>query len=124
MTRAEKTKFCHDWLSAWTGNQPEKLRSFYSAGAFYRDPGKPEGITGAELLPYFKKLLARNPRWVWESVEVLPTDKGFCLKWKATIPVHNQIIYETGLDIIELHDGKITRNEVYFDRTELLKALN
>ena len=115
--------FCKDWLSAWTGNDPTKLRSFYSDQAFYRDPVKPEGLSGDELLPYFTKLLARNPNWVWESQEILETSSGFCLKWKATIPVGSHIVHETGLDIVDIENGKITRNEVYFDRAKLLKAM-
>jgi hypothetical protein len=114
--------FCSEWLSAWTGNRPDKLLAFYSEDAFYRDPAKPEGLRGTELALYFKKLLARNPDWKWEAVEILPTAKGFCLKWTATIPVGSQVIHETGLDIVELEGQKIIRNEVYFDRASLIKA--
>ncbi len=114
--------FCRDWLAAWTGNRPEHLRSFYSDDAFYRDPARPDGLRGEELLPYFRKLLAKNPGWVWEPVEILPTAKGFCLKWRATIPNGGTVVHETGLDIVETRDGKITRNEVYFDRVSLLAS--
>jgi hypothetical protein len=116
-------KFCDEWLAAWTGNSPDRLREFYSSDAFYRDPAKPQGLRGDELLPYFKKLLAKNPDWVWERVEVLPVEKGFCLKWKASIPMAEKTIHETGLDIVEMKDGKITRNEVYFDSLALVMAL-
>ena len=117
-------EFCRQWLQAWTGNKPELLRGFYSTDAFYRDPAKPNGISGSELLPYFQKLLGKNPEWVWKAVEILPTPKGFCLKWSATIPAGRQTIEETGLDIVELQNGKISRNEVYFDRVQLLKSVN
>ena len=116
--------FCDEWLNAWTGNKPEHLRSFYSDDAFYRDPVLPKGVSGADLLPYFKKLLAKNPRWIWTAVELLPTPTGFCLKWKAEIPVGETAIYEIGLDIVDVHDGKIVRNEVYFNTALLLSAMN
>ncbi len=73
-------------------------------------------------MPYFKRLLAENPKWVWEAVEIFPTKQGFTLKWKATIPVGDTTVVEYGVDIVEVADGKITRNEVYFDRTALMKA--
>jgi hypothetical protein len=115
--------FCRNWLETWTGNRPEALRAFYTDDAFYRDPAKPGGIRGAELLPHFTKLLALNPDWKWEAVEILETRQGFCLKWKATIPVKGQTITETGLDIVELKDGLISRNEVFFDRVNWMRAL-
>ncbi len=112
----ELEAFCDDWLSAWTGNQPERLLSFYAEQAYYRDPVKPQGLTGqAALRGYFVKLLARNPDWIWKRQELLPTEQGFVLKWQALIPVLDAALEIEGLDIVELIDRKITRNEVYFD---------
>jgi len=116
-------ELCSRWLPAWTGNRPEKLIEFYSVDCFYSDPVRREGFHGhVELLPYFKRLLAHNPDWKWEAVEIFPTEKGFTAKWKATIPAGKTTVTEYGMDIVEVADGKITRNEVYFDRTALLKA--
>lgn len=117
--------FCTRWLLAWTGNRPEELLSFYAADAVYRDPARPAGLRGREQMePYFRKLLAANPHWTWEPLEVIPTAKGCTLKWRALIPVGTQTIEETGLDIVEIDGVKITRNEVYFDRTAILNAVN
>jgi hypothetical protein len=120
MQHDEALAFCRQWLAAWTGNEPERLLPYYAEQAFYRDPARPQGLTGhAEMRPYFARLLATNPTWVWEPLEVIPTERGFCLKWQATIPHAARTVVETGLDIVELADGKITRNEVYFDRVAL-----
>lgn len=116
--------FCQNWLTSWTGNNPEKLISFYSKTAYYQDPANPKGLKGYDkLFPYFKKLLAANPKWIWRMTEAYPTEKGFILKWRATIPVKFEEITEYGMDILELEDDKIIRNEVYFDRTELISLL-
>lgn len=113
-----------EWLETWTGNRPDELIKFYAPNAFYLDPGRPHGLTGhVELLPYFRKLLAANPDWVWRAVEVFPTSSGCCLKWKATIPIGNAVIHEHGLDIVEIDGDIITRNEVYFDRAALMGAI-
>ena len=56
-------------------------------------------------------------------IEAYPTEKGFIIKWKATIPVKSEEIIEYGMDILELEGDLIIRNEVYFDRTELLSLL-
>lgn len=117
-------KLCGEWLPAWTGNNPEKLLTFYAPDAFYSDPNCRLGLRGhSELRPYFEKLLKKNPNWVWEAVEIIPTEKGAALKWKATIPVGDKVIIEEGLDIVEISNNLVTRNEVYFDRSDLLEQL-
>ena len=124
MKREEILSFCDKWLPAWEGNRPEDLIGFYSNDALYIDPANKEGLKGRDrIFPYFKKLLAANPNWKWEPVEVFPTDIGFVAKWKATIPIGAELITEYGMDIVEIERGRITRNEVYFDRSNILEAL-
>jgi hypothetical protein len=124
MKRAEILDFCEKWLPAWERNRPEDLIEFYSDDALYIDPANKEGLKGRDqIFPYFKKLLAANPNWTWEPVEVFPTDIGFVAKWKATIPIGAELITEYGMDIVEIERGRITRNEVYFDRSNVLEAL-
>ncbi|MBU4175216.1 MAG: nuclear transport factor 2 family protein [Actinobacteria bacterium] len=124
MNEGKILEFCSRWLSSWTGNDPEGLIDFYGEDAFYSDPAVRDGIQGRDrLLDYFTGLLDANPEWEWEAVEAFPTMRGFTLKWKATIPVGDDVITEYGLDIVEIEDGKITRNEVYFDRTSLMLAV-
>ncbi len=116
--------FCKAWLDTWTGNRPLELLKFYHADAFYSDPSKRNGLKGqAQLLPYFEKLLSLNPNWKWESIEIIPTEKGFTLKWKATIPVGHSFVEETGLDIVEIENELIIRNEVFFDRMKWMEAM-
>ena len=122
---AEAREFAAKWLPAWTGNDPELLAGFYAEDAFYSDPAIPDGVRGtAALLAYFKKLLARNPDWVWRQVEAIPMEGGFLNKWEATIPVGAKILTVTGVCLVQLDSaGKIRRNEVYFDRHELLSEM-
>lgn len=120
METEEALRFCRGWLAAWTGNRPEELIAFYDPGAFYADPARREGLRGhPEILPYFRKLLARNPDWTWEPREVVPTARGFLLKWRARIPTDGRTVEVEGVDLLELSGGKIVRNEVFFDRTAL-----
>jgi hypothetical protein len=124
MEREEALGFCARWLPAWEGNKPNLLIQFYSDNALYIDPANKEGLEGREqMLVYFKRLLASNPNWKWRTVEVIPTDLGFVAKWKATIPIGSESVTEYGMDIVEIERGRITRNEVYFDRSNLLEAL-
>jgi hypothetical protein len=123
MKKKEAQEFCRKWLPAWTGNQPETLIEFYSDNAVYVDPANKDGLRGRDqILQYFKKLLATNPDWRWEALEIYPTDLGFIGKWKATMPVGSETIVENGMDIVEIKTSRITRNEVYFDRSRLIEA--
>lgn len=122
--RTAALELCNRWLPLWTGNRPEELVKVYAEDAFYRDPARPDGIRGkVALLEYFKKLLANFPDWVWKTDEVWPVEGGFMLRWKATIPVGGMIIHETGIDLVLVENGLVTRNEVYFDRSALLTAM-
>jgi SnoaL-like protein len=118
-------EFASRWLPAWTGNKPEELASYYSEDCFYMDAGIPNGVNGKnELIEYFRKLLAQNPDWVWTQIEAIPMEGGFLNKWIARIPVGNTVIECIGVCFLQFDDkGKIKRNEVFFDRTELVSEI-
>lgn len=85
----------------------------------------PGGLRGhPALLAYFRKLLARNPDWVWTQIEGIPMQDGFLNKWRVRIPLPQQALEMIGVCLVQLDGaGKIRRNEVYFDRTPWLAAL-
>ncbi len=125
LTAPEARQFAKKWLPAWSGNNPERLADFYSEDAFYLDPGIPGGVRGKkDLLMYFRKLLAANPRWIWTQIEGIPMEDGFLNKWLAEIPVGDQTLAIVGVCFVQLDQaGKIRRNEVYFDRSALLDEI-
>ncbi len=126
MWTAEKSReFAGRWLPAWSGNRPELLASFYSDDVFYSDPGVLQGVRGkAALLAYFSRLLAHNPEWVWTQIEPIPMQDGFLNKWLAKIPVGRKTLEITGVCLVQFDaQGLIRRNEVYFDRSQLLAEI-
>jgi hypothetical protein len=125
MNKEEAIEFASRWLPAWTGNNAEKLADFYSDNCFYLDPAIPSGVRGkAELLLYFKKLLSQNPDWIWTQIEPIPMEGGFLNKWLAKIPVGKKVIECIGVCFVQFDSrGKIRRNEVYFDRSELISEI-
>jgi hypothetical protein len=126
MTKEKAREFASRWLPAWTGNEPEKLADFYSDDALYLDPAVPGGIQGKDnLLVYFRKLLAQNPNWVWTQIEAIPMEGGFLNKWLARIPIGDKIIECIGVCFVQFDErGKIRRNEVYFDRTQMMLEMS
>jgi ketosteroid isomerase-like protein len=123
LSAAEAAAFAAEWLPAWTGNDPDRLLSFYTEDAFYRDPAVPQGISGrASLRRYLAALLAQNPDWVWTQAAATPLEGGFLNHWRARIPVGPRTIEAAGVCTVVLREGRIARNEVFFDRCELLAA--
>jgi hypothetical protein len=116
--------FAERWLPAWTGNRPELLASFYTDDAFYADPAIPQGVRGRDaLLAYFRKLLGRNPDWVWTQRGSIPLADGFLNQWHASIPAGGAVVEVDGVCTVQLREDRIYRNEVFFDRSALRRAL-
>ncbi|MDD2732415.1 MAG: hypothetical protein PHF56_00615 [Desulfuromonadaceae bacterium] len=126
MTQAEAKEFASRWLPAWTGNRPLELAAFYADNAFFLDPGRPMGIEGKEqLFAYFTKVASNNPTWTWSLVEAIPIQDGFLGKLAACIPVGEKNVECVGLCFLQFDEKrKIKRNEIYFDRTELIREIN
>lgn len=124
-TKKEAEDFANKWLPAWSGNKPLELAEYYSEDCFYLDAGYPNGVNGkTELIKYFTKLLGQNPNWIWTQIEAIPMEKGFLNKWKAIIPVGTKNIECIGVCLVQFDENnKINRNEVYFDRTELVNEI-
>jgi hypothetical protein len=124
MNLEEMSDFIENWLSAWTGNDPQRLAEYYHDEAIYVDPANREGLEGKkEILTYFERLLDYYQDWKWKPIEIFSTKKGCIVKWHCRIPVGSEVLLEVGLDIVEFKDGLISRNEVYFDRSRLLEAV-
>jgi hypothetical protein len=125
MDTDEARAFAESWLPAWTGNRPDLLVSFYTVDAVYSDPAIPKGVRGREaLVAYFSRLLARNPDWLWSHRGSIPMEDGFLNLWHASIPVGECTVEAEGVCSVQLRDGLIYANHVFFDRSEVLKALS
>jgi hypothetical protein len=120
----ELEAYCDRWLDAWRGD-PERLLAFYAPDAYYEDPARPDGLRGHEALrPYLTKLLARNPDWTWRRKSLHPVEGGFVVRHEATIPLGGGTLVERCMDLVLLDaQGRIARNEVYFDRSRWMDAL-
>ena len=126
MMSCEKAQeFASRWLPAWTGNDPERLASYYSDNCLYIDGSVPNGVKGKDqLIRHFSKLLGDNPEWVWTQLEAIPMEGVFLNKWLARIPVGSDTLEVVGVCLVQFdEDGKISRNEVYFDRSRLVEAI-
>lgn len=106
--------FCDDWLRAWTRADPDRIVAFYAEDCWYFDPGNPDGIRGTRALHrYVARLATRVSSWRWTRRWLVPAKAGFVLRWQLDMGQATPI---EGMDAVELApDGRILRNEVFFD---------
>ena len=121
MTETEARDFCEKWLPNLVGGEPSlnKLMTFYNEDAVYEDPNVPEGLQGrAAVGDFLKVLLKKYPAWKFDIVSLYPTAKGFVLQYVGTIPVEGGKVIKNfrGIDIIEIKNGKISKQQGYYDR--------
>lgn len=117
---------CDRWLAAWDGDRPDGLLAFYADACSYSDPAKPQGLQGKEALArYLRKLCAAYPKMDWRRDELwlLEGAPGYVVQYTARIGVGDQTVTERGMDLVVLDaEGRIVRNDVYFDRAAWLAA--
>ena len=125
MNNSELTSFINNWLEAWTIQDIEKLLAFYSEDMKYLDPNTRGLIEGREAFRnYLGKLFAAWPKMSWHAKVIFThaDGVGYTVTWRAEITKPDgQILKLDGMDLVFIEDGKITRNEVYFDRSSLMK---
>ena len=61
--------------------------------------------------------------WVWAHRGSIPMQDGFLNLWHASIPVGERTVQAEGVCTVQLRDGLIYANHVFFDRSALLEAL-
>jgi steroid delta-isomerase-like uncharacterized protein len=117
------SQFINDWLDAWTAQNPDRLLSFYSDDMEYLDPNTRGELKGRDAFSqYVRKLFSAWPEMKWIAKNIYEHDGGCTVTWRAEITKKDsRILILDGMDLVFIADGKITRNEVYFDRSQLTK---
>ena len=110
-------------LSAWNDQDVERVVACYTDDLIYRDPNTRGAVEGADgMRRYLRKLFAVW-QMTWATREFFPLDgvEGCAFLWRATFRKAGveHTVEADGMDLVVLRDGRIARNEVYFDRAVL-----
>lgn len=106
--------FNASWLKAWSDKDVERLVSFYSDDAVYKDPQTAQGLKGHEQLrAYLTQMFAATPPMVYEPDETWAIENGFCGRWYCKVGETGDDNTLRGFDLVILKDDKIAVNEVY-----------
>lgn len=123
---AEALRLSDAILAAWNEQDVEKVLAFYTEDCVYLDPNTRGPVVGHEALRrYLTKLFARwTMRWSRREVFLLADGGGTAFLWQAelTPAAGGKTATIEGMDLALVRDGKLYRNEVYFDRAALFGA--
>ena len=127
MDRDKMLSLADRFLAAWNTQDVDRVLSCYTAGVEYRDPNTRGAVRGGEALRrYLTKLFAAwQMHWTLREAHLFEGGHGCAVLWHATFrrPGGDTTIGIDGMDLVEVRDERIARNEVCFDRTQLAPLL-
>lgn len=111
------------FLEAWNSQDVEAVLACYTEDAVYWDPNTRGEVRGREAMRrYLRKLFAAwTMRWSLREAFALEGRDGAAVLWTASLrkAEGGEGVEARGMDLVLVRDGRIERNEVYFDRSVL-----
>lgn len=115
----------NEFLDAWNSQDVERVLACYTEDVLYRDPNTRGYIQGRDNLRTYLVKLFDSWQMTWANREYFPLAEGdgASFLWHATFrrPGGAAIVEADGMDLAVLRGDLLARNEVYFDRTVILK---
>jgi ketosteroid isomerase-like protein len=128
MDHAKMLALAERFLGAWNTQEVERVVSCYTEDVDYRDPNTRGSVRGSDAMRrYLTKLFGRwQMHWSLREAYLFEDANGCAVLWRATFARKGDpsTVAIDGMDFVEVRDGRITRNEVHFDRTALAPLLN
>lgn len=123
MNREEAMELAERFLSAWNSQDVDKVLSCYTEDCIYLDPNTGGSVSGHEALRKYLNRLFQQWKMHWSLREffLFADQKGGAFLWHAKLtPAKGGKISEIdGMDLVIVREGRMCRNEVYFDRMVL-----
>lgn len=123
MTPQELDRLTTRFLDAWNDHDVDRVLECYTPDLRYRDPNTRGYVEGRDpMRRYLTKLFAGwRMSWARREAFALEGDDGVAFLWRATFrrPDGEGIVEIDGMDLAVVRDGRLARNDVYFDRALL-----
>ena len=123
MDKKETLKIAERFLTAWNSQDVEDTLSCYTEDCIYLDPNTRGPVNGHDALrKYLSKLFQEwTMHWSLREFFLFENEEGGAFLWHAKLTPSaggktNEI---DGMDLVLVRDGRMCRNEVYFDRMAL-----
>jgi ketosteroid isomerase-like protein len=110
-------------IDAWNAHDVEAVVACYSDDVVYVDPNTRAAVEGSDAMRrYLTKLFARwEMHWTVKELFPFADRDGSAALWRASLTARSsgESVGVDGMDLILIEGGKVSRNEVYFDRAVL-----
>lgn len=127
MDRDAMLSLADRFLAAWNTQEVEQVLACYTTDVDYRDPNTRGSVRGGEALGrYLTKLFGGwKMHWSLREAHLFEGGGGCAVMWHATFrrPDGTLTVGIDGMDLVEVRENRIARNEVCFDRTQLAPLL-
>lgn len=121
MNKNEAAQLADRFLSAWNSQNVETVLSCYTEDCVYRDPNTKGPVSGHEALRKYLTRLFQHWKMHWSLREfvLFADENGGAFLWHAKLtPASGGKTTELdGMDLVIVRGDRLSRNEVYFDRT-------
>ncbi len=123
MDRDEAVQLAERFLGAWNEQDVEAVLDCYTEDVKYLDPNTKGHVEGHDAMRrYLTKLFhGWNMHWSLREFFLFEGGDGGAFLWHASLtPAAGGETHEVdGMDLVVVRDGRMCRNEVYFDRAIL-----
>ncbi|BBX57634.1 SnoaL-like domain protein [Mycobacterium shottsii] len=123
MHREQAIELAERLLQAWNTQEVDRVVGCYTADVRYRDPNTRGFVEGsAALRHYLTKLFDRwQMHWTLREAYPLRHEDGAAVLWRASFRFigRDTEVEIDGMDLALTHGDRLSRNDVYFDRTPL-----
>ncbi|MBM4387746.1 MAG: nuclear transport factor 2 family protein [Deltaproteobacteria bacterium] len=121
--KKEFTEYASRFIDAWNSQDVERVVACYTDDIVYRDPNTRGDVKGGEAMRHYLHKLFAVWKMNWTLRDVFPFSEqsGAAVLWHASFRRADgkQTVEADGMDLVLIHGGRISRNEVYFDRVIL-----
>lgn len=128
MDREEIHELAERFIGAWNTQDVETVASCYTEDVVYTDPNTRGEIRGSDdFRRYLAKLFAAwEMTWSLKEAFLFEDGSGCAALWHATIRKAGslEVVDFDGMDLVLVRGDRIERNEVYFDRVDLLPLMD
>jgi steroid delta-isomerase-like uncharacterized protein len=128
-TTASNAALAEKWIAAWNSHNPDKMLPLFTDDIFYEDVAFGEASHGAaELRKFFVSEFEGVPDLDLKLVRADIHNGHGTIEW--TFSGTDKAIYKTGkkfsvrgVSVIDLRDGKISRNLDFYDSATLMRQV-
>jgi steroid delta-isomerase-like uncharacterized protein len=121
------------YFDACNRRDVDAMEACWAPGGLESFPGVGELTVPEQWRPYFEAVFASFPDWRYEVLHTVHQGDHVAVHWRAHatftgapfegLRPSGESGFVSGIDLLQIVDGKIRRNDVYYDSAEMLRKL-